>query len=241
MRGSVLWGFVVVGAVLAAGCGQHGLRVLPPATSAVTTTPAVPVRETGLRALLLPPEQVNPIMEATDMVVTRIHNALSDDSASMQPRECLAIDGAGQALVYADSGYTGVREQAMSEGDDFEHYVEQAVVAFPSANQAAAFFAASAEQWLACEEYSHVQSGSTWIAAPIVNADGMLSTIATQSNAGNDASWACGRALTVANNVVIDINTCSADPKDSAVVIARQIAEKVRKGDGLPPGGAGTP
>lgn len=191
---------------------------------------AAPIAEDGLRALLLTPEQVNPIMEATDMAVTRTHTALSDDSATMAPQECLAIDGAAQEPVYAGSGYSGVREQALSEGDNFEHFAEQAVVAFPSAKQAAAFFAAAARQWPACHEYSHLQSGTIWSAGPIVNADGMLSTVATQDNAGNDVSWACGRALTVANNVVIDVNTCSADPRDTAVVIARQIAAKVPNG-----------
>ncbi|MEO6793650.1 MAG: sensor domain-containing protein [Mycobacterium sp.] len=186
--------------------------------------------EDGLRALLLTGEQVNPIMAATDMAVTRTHSALSDDSATMEPRECLAVDGAAQAQVYADSGHTGVREQALSEGDDFEHYVDQAVIAFPSADQAVAFFSAAAQQWPACHAYTHIQSGTSWTTGPIGNADGMLSTVATQDNAGNDISWACGRALTVANNVVVDVNTCSADPKDTAVVIARQIAAKVPNG-----------
>lgn len=190
----------------------------------------MPLAEDALRALLLTAEQVNPIMAATDMAVTRTHTALSDDSATMEPRECLAVDGAAQEQVYADSGYTGVREQAMSDGDDFEHYVDQAVIAFPSAKRAAAFFANSAQQWQACHEYSHIQSGTTWTAGPITNVDGMLSTVATQDNAGNDVSWACGRALTVANNVVVDVNTCSAEPKDTAVVIAGQIAATVPNG-----------
>ncbi|OBK83565.1 hypothetical protein A5649_06160 [Mycolicibacter heraklionensis] len=232
MRVSAAWVLVAAGAALAAGCGSHELKVLPNPTSTVPTTTmtAAPIAEDGLRALLLTPEQVNTIMEATDMAVTRTHTALSDDSATMQPQECLAVDGAAQEPVYAGSGYSGVREQALSEGDDFEHFAEQAVVAFPSAKQAAAFFAAAARQWPACHEYSHLQSGTIWTAGPIVNADGMLSTVATQENAGNDVSWACGRALTVANNVVIDVNTCSADPKDTAVVIAGQIAAKVPNG-----------
>ncbi|EUA50573.1 pknH-like extracellular domain protein [Mycobacterium xenopi 3993] len=54
----------------------------------------------------------------------------------------------------------------------------------------------------------------------------MLSTIATQQNA-NAPGWACGRALTARNNVVIDVNTCSADPKNTAVDIANQIAGRV--------------
>ncbi|MEB3030866.1 sensor domain-containing protein [[Mycobacterium] nativiensis] len=228
MRGWVSLGLAVVGCALVAGCGRPGGVLIPAATTPTTTTRAVAlVAEDGLRALLLTAEQINPIMAATDMAVTRTHTALADDSATMEPRECLAVDGAGQEQVYADTGYTGVREQALSEGDDFEHYVDQVVIAFPSAKRAAEFFAASARQWPACHEYAHIQSGTTWTAGPIVNADGMLSTVATQDNAGNDVTWACGRALAAVNNVVVDVNTCSADPKDTAVVIAGQIAAKV--------------
>lgn len=169
-------------------------------------------------------------MGVTDMKAHAPHDVLSEDSATMQPRECLAVDGVAQELVYAGSGFSAVREQSVSDGEDNAHYVDQAVVLFPTAKQAEAFFEASARQWLECHEYTHTQSGSEWTAGRISNTEGVLSTVATQQNAGQSAWQACGRALTAANNVVVDVNTCSADPKDSAVVIARQIAAKVPKG-----------
>ena len=39
--------------------------------------------------------------------------------------------------------------------------------------------------------------------------------------------WGCGRALMQRNNIVIDVNTCSANPADTAVKIADQIAANV--------------
>lgn len=223
--------FVVVAVCVAAvGCGQHNSHRRSARTTTTTTTtappPPPPVTEGALKGLLLTPEQINPIMEAADMAVTRSRNALSDDAATMEPKECLAIDGAAQTEVYAGSGYNGVREQSLSEGDDFAHYVDQAVVLFPTAKQATAFFESSAKQWPACHEYRHIQSGTEWSPGQITNKNGMLSTIATQDNAMK-SGWACGRALTARNNVIVDVNTCSADPKDSAVTIANQIAAKV--------------
>lgn len=213
-----------------AGCGPHGShrRDAKSTTTTTTTTtpPPPPLVEGALKGLLLTPEQINPIMAAADMAVTRSRNALSDDSATMEPRECLAIDGAAQTEVYAGSGYNGVREQTLSEGDNFEHYVDQAVVLFPTAKQATAFFDASAKQWPACHAYRHIQSGTEWSPGQITDKDGVLSTIATQENAMK-TGWACGRALAVRNNVIIDVNTCSTDPKDTAVTIASQIAAKV--------------
>ena len=97
---------------------------------------------------------------------------------------------------------------------------------FPSAKQAGAFFNVSAQQWPACHQYTHTQTNSEWTVGPVSNTNGTLSTSATQQNA-NAPGWSCGRAMAIKNNVVIDINTCSANPADSAVNIANQIAAKV--------------
>src|ERR1700736_2961421 len=214
--------------ILTAGCSSASNQSSKTSTttSTTTTTTAPPVAETALDGLLLTPEQVNTAMGATEMTVTKTHTSMSDDSATMAPKECLAIDGSAQAQVYAGSGYTAERDQTLQEGDNFTHYVEQAVVLFPSAKQAGAFFTASAQQWPACRQYTHTQTNSLWAVGPISNTNGTLSTTATQQNA-KAHGWVCGRALAIRNNVAIDVNTCSANPTDSAVNIANQIAAKV--------------
>ena len=58
------------------------------------------------------------------------------------------------------------------------------------------------------------------------NANGILRTAATQQNA-NAPGWVCGRAVAVRDNIVVDVNTCSANPADSAIDITNQIAAKV--------------
>ncbi|HME46988.1 sensor domain-containing protein [Mycobacterium sp.] len=195
-------------------------------TSTATSTTAPPVAEGVLEGLLLSPDQVNTAMGATGMTITNSRTSMSDDSATMAPSECLAVDGSAQARVYAGSGYTAERDQTLQEGDNFTHYVEQAVVSFPSANQAGAFYTASAQQWPACHQYTHTQTNSLWAVGPVSNTNGTLSTTATQLNA-NAPGWGCGRALALRNNVIVDVNTCSANPADSAVNIANQIAAKV--------------
>ena len=59
---------------------------------------------------------------------------------------------------------------------------------------AAAFFDVSAQQWPACRQYTHTQSESQWSIGQISNANGTLSTTATQHNA-SAPGWGCGRAL----------------------------------------------
>jgi hypothetical protein len=211
--------------MLVAGCGggkQAGMN----ATTTVTSLIPRPVVERELESMLLTPAQINPLMGATGLAVTRKHDAMSDDSATMKPIECLAIDGSAQAPVYANTGFIAVRDQALNDGNNFTHYAEQAVVLFPTAKQARTFFIASGMRWPACHQYAHTQSRTQWIVAPISDDNGALSTISTQQEA-KTGGWACGRALAVKNNVIVDVNTCSANPASSAVDIANQIVAKV--------------
>lgn len=218
--------FAVAGVgIIVAGCGG-GNQASTSSTTTVTSLIPRPVVERELDAMLLSPAQINPLMGATDMAVVRKHDGMSDDSATMQPRECLAIDGSAQARVYGDSGFTAVRDQALNDGNSFTHYAEQAVVLFPTAKQAKVFFVASGLRWPACHQYTHTQSGTKWTVGEISDTNGVLSTIATQQDA-RTGGWACGRALAVKNNVIVDVNTCSPNPANSAVDIANQIVAKV--------------
>jgi len=185
-----------------------------------------PLVERELAGLLLSPEQVNAAMGATGMTVTNTQTSMSDNSATMAPQECLAIDGAAEGPVYANSGYWAERDQSLNDGDNFTHYLKQAVVLFPTIEKAGAFFDATTQQWPACHQYTHTQSESQWSVGQISNANGTLSTTATQHNASAHG-WGCGRAMALRNNVIIDINTCSNNPDDSAVKIANQIAANV--------------
>jgi hypothetical protein len=217
--------------IFSAGCHSQpsqGPKASTTASTATTKAPP-PVAEGALKEFLLAPEQINAVMETTDMKVTNSRTGMSDDSATMTPKECLAIDGAAQAQVYANSGFTAERDQTLNrqEGDNLTHFAEQAVVLFPTAKQASDFFSASAQQWQACHEYTHIQSKTQWTVGAISNTNGVLSTISTLQDPPATGWKACGRALIAKNNVIIDVNTCSVEPKNSAVDIANQIAAKV--------------
>lgn len=211
--------------MLVAGC-VGGSQSSQSTTTTITSLIPRPVVERELESLLLTPAQINPLIGATGMAVVRKHDAMSDDSATMKPAECLAIDGSAQAPVYANSGFTAVRDQELNDGDNFTHYAEQAVVLFPTVKQAQVFLVASALRWPQCHHYLHTQSRTQWDVGPISDDNDVLSTIATQQEA-KAGGWACGRALAVKNNVVVDVNTCSPNPANSAVDIANQIVAKV--------------
>jgi hypothetical protein len=111
------------------------------------------------------------------------------------------------------------------------HIVHQAVVLVPSMQQASAFYNASAQQWPTCTKYVVTwppPNGTvTDTVTGVFNVGGMLTANVTQGNGGF-----CQRALTVANNVIVDVGVCVGaniqNVPGSAVNIARQIAAKVR-------------
>ena len=180
----------------------------------------LPLVERELSGLLLRPDQTNAAMGATAMAVTHDQASMSDNSATMAPPECLALDGAAEATVYADSGSWAERDESLNDGDAFAHYLKQAVVLFPTPDKARAFVDASAQQWSACGEYTHLQSGTNWSAAPPSNANGALSTTTTEHDA-DATGWGCGRALAVQNNLsVTDLaQTLSVYPSLSGSIV----------------------
>jgi hypothetical protein len=66
-------------------------------------------------------------------------------TVKLSDKDCLFVAAAAEAPVYAGSGWTAVRGQYLTEpGAGVDHLVAQLVVSFPSANDAGAFFTASA-------------------------------------------------------------------------------------------------
>jgi len=105
--------------------------------------------------------------------------------------------------------------------------VTQAVVLFSSPQDAGSFFTGSTKSWAACSnrQFTVAVNGNSQVhtVGPVSNTKGTLSATVTPAN----SPGTCGRALTVANNVAIDVTTCLGPP-GAAVNIAHQIAAKVR-------------
>jgi serine/threonine kinase PknH len=189
------------------------------------------VAETALLALLLSPDQLDTATGATGMTVTGTLTTLPDASGQVPDKACVPLEGAGQATVYAGSGFTAVDGQRASD-QTHAHLVEQIVVSFPSAEEARAFFAAAAQRWPTCANRPHDETtpaGQTeaHTVGPVSNTNGTLSATITGVLARNGSSGACERALTLANNVAIDIAACGQSPSGAAINIADQIAAKV--------------
>ena len=181
---------------------------------------------------MLSPDQISAAMGTTGLRVTNTSSQMNDESANVSDISCRAINSDVDASVYANSGWTNVDLQVLEDAGNIQHdnyYVEQGLVLFASASQAAAFLASSDQQWLGCANRQfnynkNSQSYDTNDVGPVSNNGGILSATKTEENANG---WACQHALTVANNVAIDILACSYNPANSAVVVAQQIKQNI--------------
>lgn len=211
-------------AVAVTGCADTvSSAQAPTPTRKVVPRPLV---ERELNGLLLEPAAVAAALGVPAMAVTGAAREMADDSAIMSPAECLALDGAAEAPAYADSGFHAVRDQTLTDGDQFQHYAKQSVVLFPYWEKAVEYFAAATAQWHGCHDFVHTQSQTHWEVGPIDVGEGTLDTVVTQVDHGAPG-WACGRSLVQRNNVVIDVNTCGVSPGTSAKAIASGIADAV--------------
>jgi serine/threonine-protein kinase len=133
--------------------------------------------------------------------------------------------------VYAGSGYTGISGLVSSEpGDDYEHWVNQAAIAFPTADKAKSFLQASLTRWKGCagKTVTVTNKGKTyrWTFSEVQGNSPKITVTDVQEGANG---WECQRAMEVANNVIVDVNACGYQITDQGGQIADKIVAKVNK------------
>jgi serine/threonine kinase PknH len=208
--------------VAACSGGNHTMSI-----TSTASAPEPPVGHEALGSLLLSPSEINVVMGATAMTVKGTYDKVDDHSAVVANKDCVTMYGPGEPSAYAGSGANATHAQFLSDAADnssVKHSVFQTVVSFPTANQAAAFFTASSQRWPACSNLRYTITGlGAWDVGPVANTNGTLSATETRDT----HTWTCQRALTVRNNVAIDVTGCGNDRVDGAVDVTRWIAANV--------------
>jgi hypothetical protein len=209
-----------------------------PSPSATTTAaPAAVVPIDALPGLLLDPATVNGIEGASGMVIRPDPNAGNGsgfaDIRTDRP-ECLGIAHPAMLAALQGSGWIAAQTQVLREPSDYwKHLVSNAVIDFPSVQLANDYAAKQAEAWARCTgkplTANAIGEGPvTWSVGPTTNRDGIASVVLTQEGA---AGWACQRAMTVRDNIVVDARSCGFNRSEQAVTIATKIAERVHAPD----------
>src|ERR1700761_255542 len=98
-----------------------------------------PVAAGALDGALLSMAEIEITMNAQGIAVNGTSTEMSDDSLSVPDKDCRFIDFPAETSGCNSSGRTAVRPQYLRDPVELVHQVWQAVVAFPSANDAARF------------------------------------------------------------------------------------------------------
>ena len=181
-----------------------------------------PLPAGGLSGLLLSPAEIGSIMasrmEVVDSSDTMYTNRPLDDG-------CL-VWAEAQDHSYQGSGWSAVRVQQLNDHRDrADHIAYQAVVSFPSGLAAHDFYASQVSGWAQCDNrrvdlHDAGDSAHYWMLSKARVEDSVLTITRVQEE--GDPNWACQRALTAANNVVVDVSACADNVEDRGVQI-RQV------------------
>ncbi|BBZ15798.1 sensor domain-containing protein [Mycolicibacterium gadium] len=215
---------VIAASVLLTGCVSTvtGTAIRPPNAG---RSDVPPLDESQLDDLVLSIGEVNAVMGSSAMEVTSELDEMTDHSDAVSDTECLGAIYGAEEPVYAGSGWTAVLDQiSREEGDDNEHWVEQTVVLYPSADKAQDFFEQSKAQWESCNDstVSVADGGDAydWDIENFNAEDALITQVTTQQDA---AGWACQHALSPVSNITVEVWACSYSPEDEAATIVTDI------------------
>ncbi|OBH86287.1 serine/threonine-protein kinase PknH/PknJ [Mycobacterium scrofulaceum] len=188
-----------------------------------------PIPAERLSALLLGASDINSVMGSSTMEPGKPIQSMDSSSLTVSQPDCQGALYTTQSPVYSGTGYSAVQGLVSSEpGDNYDHWVNQAVVLFPSADKAKAFLETSAGKWKGCagKTVTVTNKGKTyrWTFAQIQGSPPKIAVLDTQEGADG---WECQRAISAANNVIVDVNACGYHITDQGTQIVDKIVAKV--------------
>lgn len=208
---------------------DSGTRSASPVAGAPAQGPAPdqkPVDAAGLPGLLLAAGEVADVMGVPGLSSAAPVTVGKPRANTATPPECTgAVDPANQA-TYRDANFTGLAGQVLTDTGDPKTTVEQFVVSFVNAEDAARFHDAQNTAWMSC--------ASTTVTLAVGSEPAReISVGALESPEGQiavelkETGRACQRSLSSDSNVVIDIKTCTPSGGQQAQAIASKIAERI--------------
>jgi eukaryotic-like serine/threonine-protein kinase len=199
----------------------------PPSTAA--GPPGPPVAASALSGLLLPAEQVSRIMGGANMPsVSSSADTWTDGSPYISDKDCTGPYEPADQATYLNSGAVASHFQQM-ENPAGPEAVQQAVIAFPTADAAQKVLADLHQKWAACAGRTFTvtlprEAPHRWSFSPLSTPNGTL--VLTTSREGRSYAG-CQRALAARNNVIIDVGACNMSVDKKGVEILNAIAAKI--------------
>lgn len=204
-----------------------------PRTTASTTPRAAPkpapppppvVDAAALPGLLLSADLINERMNTTGMTADPPLAELL--TGSVTPPHCTGAWGPAYEATYGASGYTGVAVQGFFQAP---MQMVQAVVSFPDAVAAKAFYDRQVADWNACKS-THIRfefNGVTEADLGVPSVTAGVMTLSLIPTTAKTAGQQCERDMALRSNVIVDVRACSPTVGSAGLSIASAIAEKV--------------
>ena len=144
---------------------------------------------------------------------------------------CLGVWQVNEAPIYESSHWKSVRQQMFRapDTDQWDSLVVQSVVSYRTADAARDFFTQSADRWSKCTNHNvniqlNGQPLPAWLSGDLTRTDTQLAMPYTRGY--GDQTRSCQRVLTIAANLIIDIQACKPQ-QQSAVTQAAAVADKI--------------
>ncbi|MDT5068346.1 MAG: hypothetical protein QOK02_4501 [Mycobacterium sp.] len=217
-----LVGVLVLGLALAGCGGEH-------ATGASQSQKLVP--DSALDGLLLNVDEINAIMGTNAMKAHSVVTVMGDHRNLLPNLNCLGVWQVDEAPIYDPTHWKSVRQQLFRQpdADQWDSLVVQSVVSYGTEEGARDFFAQSVDRWSKCTNH-HVnirlndQPLPAWLSGDLTRTDTELSLPFTRGS--GDQTRSCQRFLTIAANLIFDIQACK--PQQQVTLTeAAQVADKM--------------
>ena len=249
LAGAVALAAVVIAAIVVTSAGDEATTptatpgTTPATTRAATTPPRATTTVTAaptqadigpaaLPQLLMSADEISTRMDTPGMVSGPVISSPSTD-ATITPANCAGAWAPADNATYAGSGFTALAGQVVQEQPKAYHKVIQAVVSFPDANAAKAFYDKQTADWNSCK-FQHITTqftGSSDTTGAKIGVsgetDGTLSLLILIDDIPGAPKMQCQRGLTARQNVIVDVRACSPSVGSAGWTLARDIGEKI--------------
>jgi hypothetical protein len=192
--------------------------------------PAALVPANALDRVLLSAGEIDTLMATGGMAAHPRVDVMSDHRNLLPNLNCLGIWQVNEAGVYGDHGWIALRQELLRspDTDAWQNLVVQSVVNYPSTDAAREFFDQSSDRWSKCTNHNvnitlNGRLLPKWRSGELTKSDSRLTIPFTRGDTGGVD--ACQRVLSVADNVIIDVQACKRD--SAAVTQAAAVADGI--------------
>jgi PknH-like extracellular domain len=181
--------------------------------------------------LLLSRDDIVALVGGADMAVVNTITSTSDSSALIDERACVGVASVGDATIYANSGWAGMRGNQLSTPNAVLADATQLVTSFTTVAAAETLLQRARQDWQGCADRRygfHSSNGnhSYFDTGALAATDSRIQLTMRQTE---DPRWECSHAMAVRNNVVAETRVCLLDRDAAAAVnsLLDQVASRI--------------